>query len=299
MSASFQTDQVPGHEPRRQLHGLPEATVTQDSPGLAAQLQPDQDLQPEDLLRRQGQLLRGHLLPRPRGRVRRLRPLSTYDDNMLHDSAGYFYYADRARFGTNASLTHYAEDFIAGSHDFKFGAEFERSIARSRYGYTGTGGALGDNVKYYDYYGYGYHGALPGLPVRGLRHQHPLHPARGLRPGFLAGHEAAEHQPRPPLQPELGRRQGRQRHRLQDEPARPPPRLHLRHPRRQDDRPQGPLRPVHRSHADRLPRPDEPVGELQRLHRLLLGPRREEWVEMFRDRPRDPTRWTPTSSTPT
>ncbi len=75
------------------------------------------------------------------------------NNSYISDSAGYFYYADRARFGTNASVTHYAEDFLLGSHEFKFGAEFERSMARSRYGYTGTGGELGDAVKYYDYYG--------------------------------------------------------------------------------------------------------------------------------------------------
>ncbi len=80
------------------------------------------------------------------------------NDNMLYDSAGYFYWADRARFGTNASVTHYAEDFLLGSHEFKFGAEFERSFARNRYGYTGTGGPLGDNVSYVDYVGYGYTG---------------------------------------------------------------------------------------------------------------------------------------------
>ena len=77
---------------------------------------------------------------------------------MLYDSAYYYYYADRARFGTNASLTHYAEDFLAGSHEFKFGAEFERSMVRNRYGHPGTGGPLGDNIYYIDYYSYGYNG---------------------------------------------------------------------------------------------------------------------------------------------
>ncbi len=81
-----------------------------------------------------------------------------YADNRRHDSAGYFYYADRSRFQANASLTHYVEDFIAGSHDFKFGAELERSYVRSRYGYTGAGGPLGDNVQYYDYTDYYYAG---------------------------------------------------------------------------------------------------------------------------------------------
>jgi len=72
------------------------------------------------------------------------------------DSSGYFYYADRARLQANASVSHYVEDFIAGSHDFKFGAEFERSSARDRYGYTGEGGGgpLGDHVQYFDYTGY-------------------------------------------------------------------------------------------------------------------------------------------------
>jgi len=77
-----------------------------------------------------------------------------YADNRRHDSAGYFYYADRSRYQANASLTHYVEDFIGGSHDFKFGAEIERSFVRSQYGYTGTGGALGDHINYYDYTDY-------------------------------------------------------------------------------------------------------------------------------------------------
>jgi hypothetical protein len=77
-----------------------------------------------------------------------------YADNRRHGSAGYFYYADRSRYQANASLTHYVENFIAGSHDFKFGAEIERSYVRSRYGYPGSGGPLGDNVVYYDYTDY-------------------------------------------------------------------------------------------------------------------------------------------------
>ena len=89
-------------------------------------------------------------------------PYSHFDlnANMLYGSASYFYYADRARFGTNASLTHYAEDFLAGSHEFKFGAEFERSMARSRFGYNGLDGYLGDHVNYIDYTGEGYYGYI-------------------------------------------------------------------------------------------------------------------------------------------
>jgi len=78
--------------------------------------------------------------------------------NMLLYSRGWYYLADRTRLQANASLTHYAEDFIKGSHDFKFGVEVERSTCRSRGGYPGTGGPLGDNIYYYDYVGYGYTG---------------------------------------------------------------------------------------------------------------------------------------------
>jgi hypothetical protein len=79
----------------------------------------------------------------------------SYDENFQTGSSGYFYYADRTRLQANASLSHYVEDFY-GSHDFKFGAEFERSKVRNRYGFTGEGGELGDHVQYYDYYGYPY-----------------------------------------------------------------------------------------------------------------------------------------------
>ncbi len=75
------------------------------------------------------------------------------NDNMLYDSAGYYYYADRDRIQANTSLTHYAEDFLGGDHDFKFGAEFEYGKVRSQFGYTGQ-----NNMYYVDYTGYGYTG---------------------------------------------------------------------------------------------------------------------------------------------
>ena len=80
----------------------------------------------------------------------------SYNDNMRYDSWGSFGYYDRNRTSANASLTHYAEDFLAGSHEFKFGAEIERSMSRNRFGYTGTGGSQGNFIRYYDYVGPGY-----------------------------------------------------------------------------------------------------------------------------------------------
>jgi outer membrane receptor protein involved in Fe transport len=79
--------------------------------------------------------------------------------NKRYFSSGYYYQADRARFQANASLTHYAEDFIKGNHDFKFGAEFEHSKVRNRYGYTGV-----NHFYYEDYWLYGYNG--PYLAVQ-------------------------------------------------------------------------------------------------------------------------------------
>ena len=69
-------------------------------------------------------------------------------------SSGYFYYADRTRDQVNASVTHYAEKL--GRHELKFGAEFEHSTVRNRYGYPG-GAYFYDygGVPYYAYtYGY-------------------------------------------------------------------------------------------------------------------------------------------------
>jgi hypothetical protein len=73
--------------------------------------------------------------------------------NKLYKNASYFYQADRSRFQANASLTHYAENFIKGNHDFKFGAEIERSGVRNRYGYNGA-----NHMYYTDYWAYGYEG---------------------------------------------------------------------------------------------------------------------------------------------
>ena len=57
----------------------------------------------------------------------------------------------RSRFQANASMTTYAEDFIKGSHDFKFGVEFEQSHVRNLYSYTGE-----NHWYYYDAWKQGY-----------------------------------------------------------------------------------------------------------------------------------------------
>lgn len=58
--------------------------------------------------------------------------------------------SDRARNQVNASVSHYAQNFIKGSHDFKFGIEYEHSNVDKQEYYPG-------GMYYYDYYGEPYY----------------------------------------------------------------------------------------------------------------------------------------------
>ncbi len=69
---------------------------------------------------------------------------------------------DRSRLQANASLTHYAEKFIKGSHDFKFGVEFERSRLRDAFSYTGE-----NHRRYYDSFYYPYFGNYSAYQYEG------------------------------------------------------------------------------------------------------------------------------------
>jgi hypothetical protein len=59
------------------------------------------------------------------------------------------YYSSSLRVQTNVALTHHAEDFIIGDHDFKFGAEVEVSNVNISYFFP-------SNKYYLDYYGGNY-----------------------------------------------------------------------------------------------------------------------------------------------
>lgn len=72
------------------------------------------------------------------------------------NNSEWWYKADRKRGQANAGVSHYAEDFIEGNHDFKFGTEFEWGWARSRYGLTGYIEGIGEHVYIYDWFGYLY-----------------------------------------------------------------------------------------------------------------------------------------------
>lgn len=70
-------------------------------------------------------------------------------------NATYYFLADRSHYQVNASVSHHADDFIKGSHDFKFGVEIEKNWTRNRFGYNGGGIAYADyNGQPYLAYGY-------------------------------------------------------------------------------------------------------------------------------------------------
>lgn len=82
-----------------------------------------------------------------------------YDETgLVHGSQGWFYYADRTRNQVNSAITHYADKF--GRHELKFGAEFERSTTRDRYGYN-------NGFTFYDYGGVPYYAYSYGYDLKG------------------------------------------------------------------------------------------------------------------------------------
>jgi carboxypeptidase family protein/TonB-dependent receptor-like protein len=80
------------------------------------------------------------------------------ETGLVHGSQGWFYYADRTRDQVNGSITHYADKF--GRHELKFGAEFERSTTRDRYGYN-------NGFTFYDYGGAPYYAYSYGYDLSG------------------------------------------------------------------------------------------------------------------------------------
>ncbi len=61
----------------------------------------------------------------------------------------WYYHSFRNHIQVNSSVSHHAEDFIAGNHDFKFGIEAEYNPNKDEYGHAG-------GRYYYDYYGANY-----------------------------------------------------------------------------------------------------------------------------------------------
>jgi outer membrane receptor protein involved in Fe transport len=89
----------------------------------------------------------------------KLRPKESYDIPGYYDwhsgrytvNCIWYMHFYRTHLQANTSLSHHADDFIAGSHDFKFGIEAEYNPSTDEYGYSG-----GRNYYTY-YYGYNYY----------------------------------------------------------------------------------------------------------------------------------------------
>ncbi|GAF83872.1 unnamed protein product, partial [marine sediment metagenome] len=89
-------------------------------------------------------------------------PRFDVEDDMLYGSYLYTYYRNALRIQTNITLSHHAEDFIKGDHDFKIGAEIEYSKVTISYYYAGDkyytsyyGGANGYYIQWDGYAGIG------------------------------------------------------------------------------------------------------------------------------------------------
>jgi hypothetical protein len=147
MTVSLEVDRYNGVNREGSATVSPEATLNQLSPEVVGNFSLTQIISSKTFFDLKGAYFWGYY---------HLDPKAGYDIpgrfdlgyNMRLDSAGWFGYFDRNRLQVNASLTHYAEDFITGSHDFKFGVEVEHSFVRNRAGYTGP-----NNTYYFDYYG--------------------------------------------------------------------------------------------------------------------------------------------------
>ncbi len=73
------------------------------------------------------------------------------DTGFYSKNSYYWYHADRSKDQVNASLSKYASGF-AGTHNLKFGMEYERSWAKTTNGYPGGGYIYAySNVPYYQY----------------------------------------------------------------------------------------------------------------------------------------------------
>jgi hypothetical protein len=129
-------------------HWNPDVCVSQKSPELLANVNFNYILSPKTFLEFKSAFFTGYYYLTPQGEGTAVFSAEEYRWN---NNNQWWYKADRKRFQATAAMTHYAEDFIKGNHDFKFGAEFEYGWARSRYGYSGA-----NSWYIYDYYGYYY-----------------------------------------------------------------------------------------------------------------------------------------------
>jgi hypothetical protein len=152
MTLSIEVDTYNGVNRDGSATVRPDATVTQKSPEVVANFTLTHIFTPKTFMDVKAAFFWGYYDLEP-AQGRDVNAHFDITENALLANSYYFYRADRDRVQVNAGVTHYAEDFIKGNHDFKFGTEIERSHARTRYGYTGL-----NHTYYIDYTGYYYAG---------------------------------------------------------------------------------------------------------------------------------------------
>ena len=149
---------------------MPDATRDQIDPNIVLNLSLTHILNPKTFFEFKAAYFKGYYNLEPRtGRDVYMHYFLDDNPNIPGDQTGWKYYNwggwaehPRARVQANASLTHYVEDFIKGSHDFKFGVEFERSRVRDTFSYTGA-----NHMRYYDSWYYGYSGNYSAYQYEG------------------------------------------------------------------------------------------------------------------------------------
>ena len=157
MTGSLQIDTYNGINRLAAANVSPEATVTQTSPEIVGNFTLTHILSPKTFFDVKAAFFLGYYYLEPE-MGRNVNAHYSIDQNRYTQNGYYFYMADRQRFQANASVTHFAEDFIQGNHDFKFGVEVEHSWSRSRFGYPGQNHWYYNDLVGYGYYGYYYNG---------------------------------------------------------------------------------------------------------------------------------------------
>jgi hypothetical protein len=156
MGASFEYDYYYRDHRTPRANVSPEATVFEYAPNYVGNFNLTSIFSPKTFMDVKAAFFTGYYKLEPRsGRdvaghyYETERPGMPMSAKKRHDSYGLYSNQLRTRYQLNASVTHYAEDFLQGNHEFKFGVEVEHSIVRDYSHYTGA------NFMYYDdYWGY-------------------------------------------------------------------------------------------------------------------------------------------------
>ena len=156
LGASFETDFYYRDHRIPRANVSPEATVKEDAPNYVGSFNLTHIFSPKTFMDVKGAFFTGNYALEPRsGRdvsghyYETERPGYPLSGQKRHDSYGLWSDQIRTRLQVNASATHYTENFLQGSHEFKFGVEVEHSIVRDLSHYTGA-----NSMYYDDYWGY-------------------------------------------------------------------------------------------------------------------------------------------------